>query len=337
MSSLRLMAIDEICQRGSVRDADVAMLRRAFAREPHLSPGDVEALFRIHTLARIQDPAWADFFIETMTDYTVRELEPAGYVTATQAGWLIGRISSAGRVRTKTEFDLLLNVIDKARWVPESLLAYALTQIRDAVIFGSGALRASGMIGAGVITGAEIEQLRRLLFAYGADRPSPIIQIEADLLIDIDAALSVDDGTCFRAEIEAWSDLFSKVLANAVLAASGYVGPSREECLRENALMWRAGNTGDGRLSVVAEAKGVLVLYRQLSAEASALAQLERQRIEIITGEPVGEADPVRLAMRLLDGRASARVRSMLRVLREAGTALHPALTPPERAVEQAA
>ena len=68
MGSLRLMAIDEICQRGSIRDTDVTMLRKGFAREPHLSLTDVDALFRIHSMARIQDPSWPDFFVETMTD-----------------------------------------------------------------------------------------------------------------------------------------------------------------------------------------------------------------------------------------------------------------------------
>ncbi len=81
MSTHRLMAIDAICQRGSIRDADVALLRRAFTHEAHITAGDVDALFRAHTLARVQDPSWSDFFIDTMTDYVVRELEPIGYIT----------------------------------------------------------------------------------------------------------------------------------------------------------------------------------------------------------------------------------------------------------------
>ena len=337
MASLRLMAIDEICQRGSVRDADVGMLRRAFAREPQLSPSDVEALFRIHTMARIQDPNWADFFIETLTDYVVREMEPSGYVTASQAGWLIARISSGGRVRTKIEFDLLLNVIDKARWVPESLMAYALTQVRDAVVLGTGALRSPSAVDARMITSQETEQVRRLLYAYGADRPAAITQCEIDLLLDIDAALVEAALGQHTAEIDAWSQLFCKALADAVLSASGYAGPSREECLREKPVTWRAGRTGEGRPSVIAEARGILVFYRQLSAQANSLAVLERQRVEIITGEPVRQADAGKLAVRVMDPTASLRVCSILRALQDTGAQLHPVFAGPQPAVEHAA
>ena len=341
MGSLRLIAIDDICQRGSIRDADVTMLRRAFEREPHLTPSDIEALARIHSMARIQDPSWADFFVQTMTDYIVREQEPSGYVTATQAGWLIARISSGGRVRTKTVFELLVNVVDKARWVPESLMAYALGQIREAVATGAGALRTSQLIAAGVITLAEIEHVRRLLFAYGADRPSPITQIEADLLIDIDAAICAADTRMFEAEIEGWTDLFCKALANAVLAASDYWGPSRVEALRESSQLLRIGRVreagGVGRLPVFAAVGGVLKSYRQSSVEARALATLERQRIEIITGEPVGQVDAARLAKRLLDPAAGARVLAIVEELQAAGAVLAPAFGARNGAVERAA
>jgi hypothetical protein len=37
------MAIDAICQRGSIRDADVAHLRRAFTHEAHITAGDADA------------------------------------------------------------------------------------------------------------------------------------------------------------------------------------------------------------------------------------------------------------------------------------------------------
>ena len=190
MSALRLMAVEEICRRGSVRAADVAMLQRALARPATLSATDAEALFRIHAATRVQDATWSDFFIDTLTDYIVRELEPAGYVTSGHAGWLIARVSTAGRVRSKTEHDLLLNIIDKARWVPESLMVFAMSQVRDAVITGGGPLRAAGAGAAGQIALAEIEQFRRLLFSYGADGAAALTGAEVDLLIDIDDALT---------------------------------------------------------------------------------------------------------------------------------------------------
>ena len=50
---------------------------------------------------------------------------------------VIERLSALGRVRSKTEHDLVLNIIEKARWVPESLMVFALGQIRDGVRTGT--------------------------------------------------------------------------------------------------------------------------------------------------------------------------------------------------------
>jgi hypothetical protein len=313
MSTLRLMAIDAICQRGSVRDSDVATLRRTFAHEPHISASDVDALFRAHNLARVRDPSWADFFIETLTDYVVRELEPEGYVTATHAGWLIARISNAGRIRSKTEHDLLLNIIDKARWVPESLQAFALTQIRDAVTTGEGPLRTGSAVSPGTINLVEVEQIRALLFAYGNEGPRAITQTEAELMIDIEQALTahIEEPSTHRATatidpwpVDSWRDLLGKAIANAILSASGYTGPSREEALNEAIPLRQTHRTAG-----VTYQGGLLANYRRLQTEERALQRLELQRVEIITGETVASADANRLAHRL---QSPALARSLL-------------------------
>jgi hypothetical protein len=319
MTTLRLMAIDAICQRGSIRDSDVAALRRAFALETQFAASDIDGLFRAHNLARVRDQSWSDFFIEALTDYVVRELEPSGYVTAAHAGWLIARVSSAGRIRSKTEQDLLLNVIDKARWVPESLMTFAIGQIRDAVRSGDGPLRAGSGIGAGAITLTEVEQVRSLLFAYGNEGQRSITQSEIDLLLDIEEAIAEREAStqhpeCFTSPIEgwpleSWRDLLQKSVANAVLSASGYEGPSREEALNEARALfevqpypthYRAGRESRRLSAELTSQGGIVSTYRQLAPEARALLRLELQRIEIITGEPVHVADPVRLAMRLM-------------------------------------
>ena len=330
MTTLRLMAIDAICQRGSIRDSDIATLRRAFAQEFQLVASDIDALFRAQSLARVKDPGWSDFFIETLTDYVVRELEPTGYVTAAHAGWLIARVSNAGRVRTKIEHDLLFNVIDKARWVPESLMTFALVQIREAVVTGEGALRAGAGLEPGCITLSEVEQIRRLLFAYGNEGPRALTQAELDIMLDIEAALSTK-AAAGRPEnhtspfdawpLESWRDLIDKAVANAALAASGYAGPSREEALGERRPLLAHGTAGQPEQSALAFA------YRPLNAEARALMRLELQRIEIITGEPVSVATSARLATRLAaaDLRHSA-VTSVSDALVSAGFSLAPEL-----------
>lgn len=334
MSTLRLMAIDAICQRGSIRDSDVTTLRRAFALEPQLAASDIEALFRAHNFARVRDPSWSDFFVETLTDYVVRELEPSGYVTAAHAGWLIARVTSAGRIRSKTEHDLILNVIDKARWVPESLMTFALGQIRDAVVTGEGPLRAASGYGAGAITLTEVEQIRSLLFAYGNEGPGTITQAEIDILLDIEAAVSAHNAAEPAEDPispieswprEAWQDLIEKATASAALGASGFSGPTREEALSEARSLFGPGVpaqvTADqlrsGRVSLLSAPHSCLLSsYRPLPMEARALLRLELQRIEIITGEAVAMASAARLATRLatapLRSGAAARVLAAL-------------------------
>ena len=345
MTTLRLMAVDAICQRGSIRDSDVATLRRAFALETQIAASDIDALFRAHNLARVRDPSWSDFFIETLTDYVVHELEPSGYVTATHAGWLIARVSSAGRIRTKTEHDLLLNVIDKARWVPESLMTFALGQIRDAVKSGEGPLRAGSGLGAGAITLAEVEQIRALLFAYGNEGPQSLTQAEINHLLDIEEAVAARQAVAHpeseTSELEAWPiaswrDLIEKATANAALAASGYAGPTREEALNEGRSLFDRPRAGamppllqrDGRGPLSSAMQGTIVSsYRALPAEAGALLRLELQRIEIITGESVLMADAARLAARLLtEPLREGAVWCMIEGLGAAGLTLAPTL-----------
>ena len=347
MSSLRLMAIDSICQRGSIRDSDVATLRRAFTLENHIAATDIDGLFRANALARVQDPSWHDFFIETLTDYVVRELEPAGYVTAAHAGWLIARVSQAGRVRTKTEQDLLLNVIDKARWVPESLVSFALAQIRDAVITGEGPLRIGAEPDTGRITLAEVEQIRKLLFAYGNEGPKAITQTEAELLLQIDRAITTKSAEASNTPaspleswpLEAWQDLVRKALTSAILSASGYAGASREEALNEFQALTselvirqfpqdairspRMGNAAATHGSVVAG-------YQRLSPEALALLRLELQRIEIITAEPVVPANGPRLsAIMATADFGTSPVAALPRLLQSQGFDLHSAFACP--------
>jgi hypothetical protein len=329
MGALQFADIGDICERGSVKDTDVAMLRRALAVEACLKVADAEALFRIQDACPVQDPAWADFFVDTITDFLVREAEPSGYLTRGQGAWLVARISNNGAIRTKTEFDLLTNVLKKSRWAPESLVCYALGQIRDAVLAGIGPLRAGSVLKAGRITPAEVEGVRSILCAYGAEGTMALTRAEAEILFAInDAVCPVD--VAMWPDDSGWSDLFMKAIASSVMAASGYAVPSREDVLqREPDFAAAAGFLGNemafapaGRLP-----RGLFGNYRTQSPEERALERLERQRVEIITGEPVSEVHADWLAERLGGGGPVGRnEQTLFAAFKRAGTTLAPAL-----------
>lgn len=314
MSMLQAVSLDEIRARGSIRDGDVARLSAAWAAADEVAVSDVEALMRLNTACPVKDATWADLFIEIVTECVVHQIEPGGYVNLAKMHWMLGRIVSADGIAGRAELQLVANVLDKARWSPPSLPAFAISQIAKAVHCGEGPLRGGQRLAPGRIVPQELDYVRRVLFAYGNGGSLPITHPEAAALIDVGEAL---DANAVPAE---WVDLFVKALANAVLAASGLSAPSREQALRigsgVSALASRSGpdlvreafarsrtEAGTNGLSTIARVEAGLPIvwgtYRQLSSEELALARLERQRVEIITDEQMEVADVGWLGERL--------------------------------------
>jgi hypothetical protein len=305
MSFTSVVSIAEIEARGSIREADVQRLRLAWRDSSEIAVADAEALLRLNASCPVKDRTWSELLIETITDYVVTQSEPLGYMTLTKSQWLVMRLSGTCDSLGRVEHELLVNVLDKARWAPPSLSAFALSQIASSVSCGSGAYRPEGTASPGIITELEIDYLRRVLFAYGRGNPSPVTCAEAAVLIDIGERLGPG------ATHPAWIDLFVRAVANASLAAIGYAVPTREEALMPGAevradarrngaeIVRRAfpatapATTLDGGDTVISST------YRLQSAEERALARLERQRVEIITQEPMPPADATWLATRL--------------------------------------
>jgi len=271
----------------------------------------------------VQDPAWADCFVETITDYVVEQMEPEGYITAENAQWLIERISRNRRVESKTELELAVNVLDKARWAPQSFVRFALDQVKDAVINGVGPLRSAKMLSPGVVTEGDVELLRRMLYAFGSDGNIAITQPEAEVLFDIEAATTGGDSH------PAWSDLFVKAIASCVMAASGYATPPREVALAREAWLDRRGDLSlDNVLSgMVTGMRSLFGDYHKQTEEERAIARLTQQKIEIVTHEAVTPAEAEWLAGRFgRDGELTPNEMALLIFLKSECPAIHPAL-----------
>jgi hypothetical protein len=326
MSGLRSLAIDEIVSRGSITETDLHTFRRIFYEDGIVTADEAELLFRLNNACPAQPGGWSDFFIEAITDYLVFQERPQGYLTAVNGHWLIDRISSDGRVGSKTELELLVNVLDKARWAPVSLAKVALEQVKAAVVHGDGPLRTGRSPGAGHITEAEVDLLRRIIYAFGGEGHVAVTRDEADVLFDIDEAVQ-DSGAN-----HAWTDFFVKAIANVMMAASGYSVPSREEALRQEASL----ENPDQQTSVLASLlsmvqtnlSSVRDAYQDQTTEERALARLEHQRIEIITNEEITEAEATWLVGRLeRDGRLSPSEVALIGYLKHESPKIHPVLT----------
>ncbi|MCZ7596346.1 MAG: hypothetical protein M5U16_16785 [Hyphomicrobium sp.] len=179
---MQSLPITEMLQRGSIHDVDVLRLRGAFHNDGFISADEAEALFTLNETCQQQDPAWAEFYIEALTDHLVSQVEPEGYLTAAEAKRLTDRIAPGGVVARKSDLDLIVNVLDKSRWSPVSLSRIALQQVKRAVIDGDGPLREAHPNQAGTIRECEVELIRRILYAFGGDGHVAITRPEAEVL-----------------------------------------------------------------------------------------------------------------------------------------------------------
>lgn len=325
MSGLKSIQVEEIIARGSIKDSDVLAFRKIFYEDGVTSAVEADVLFKLNDACKVSDPSWAAFFIEAITDFIVFQAQPQGYVTADNAHWFIDRVSLDGRVDSKTELELVVNVLDKARWAPVSLIKFGIEQVKLAVISGTGPLRDGKHLAAGEITSGEVDLLRRMLYAFGGDGHVAVTRDEADILFDIDEAVENANPN------PAWTDLFVKAIANVIMATSGYAVPTREEALRQEASLESPGQ----KTSVLAfllsmvrtNLASVQDAYHDQSPEERALARLEHQRIEIITNEVITEAEASWLAGRLgRDGRLSPSETALVAYLKQESPNIHPLL-----------
>ena len=315
MSVIKGISCEEIIQRGSIGEGDVLRLRSACYGNGGISAEEADELLRIDASCTNETRTWGEFVVEAITDYIVNQAEPEGYINAANSEWLIARVTGAdGRVKSRAALELVVNVIDRARWSPESLVRFALAQVRDQILAMNAVHRTIGE--------PEVDLLRRILYAFGGDGHVAVTRAEAEVLFDIDAAIA--DGPASPA----FTDLFVKAIANVVMATSGYAVPSREEALRREAWLSESGDITPLELlrSVVA-LPGLLAGYVRQTPEETALDRLERQRIELIVNERVTEGEAQWLAECIgRDGRLSPNEAALLTYLERESPDIHPLL-----------
>jgi hypothetical protein len=222
--------VQAILASGRITADDVLKLRHRVFWKGVVTAQDAEMAFLLNDkLGQKTDASWPLFFVEALTDYLVNQAEPQGYVSEANADWLIARISHSGRVDTATELELLVKVLERSKQSPVKLVTFALQQVKKGVVEGEGYLGQMHKIEPGVVSGPEVELVRRILYAFGGDGNIAITQQEAEVLFDI------NDSTSQAKNDPAWSDLFVKALANFLMASSGYQVPTRQEALRREA------------------------------------------------------------------------------------------------------
>jgi len=219
--------VKELVSKGVVDETDVLALRRTMFGDDHrISDGEAKALFQINDIIGESDQSWPLFFVESIVDFLISNSQPRGYISDQQAEWLMQHISQSGIVKSATELEAMIKLMETAQSIPESLEIFAMLQVKNAVICGNGVTRSGNKLVAGKIGAAEIELLRRILYACASRDSAAISRSEAELIFDINDEITAEHKDAL------WTDFFVKVIANYLMSVRGFQPVSREDALR---------------------------------------------------------------------------------------------------------
>lgn len=305
---------------------DVVMLRRDVFGDGVVSRGEAEALFALDATARDKCQEWPPFFVEAVTDYIVHQEKPVGYISEDNADWLIATISRDGMVDSLTELELLVHVLEKAKSSPGRLSAYALDQVAHAVVDGKGPLMLGGALVPGLVAKAEVDLLRRILYAYGGDGNIAITRAEAEVLFRINEQTSAADND------PSWNELFVKALANFVMCSAGYEAPTRDVALRRESFFQESepGIGGFFSRMVSGGLAGIMEAYRS-PGDIEAEWESKNRAAEALArrAETIDASEAKWLAERIgADRPLHDNERALLALIKHASPEIHPALKP---------
>ena len=318
--------IAAILSKGAVTPQDVVMLRREVYPDGIVSREEADVLFEINATCERQCDEWVALFVEALTDYIVHQEKPAGYISPENADWLVTTISRDRMVASPAELELLVKVLEAAKFSPEGLSAFALRQVMHAVVDGTGPLARGGTLEAGRVGKAEVDLLRRVLYAYGGEGNIAITRAEAEILF------TINEKTSGAQNDPSWNELFVKAVANFVMCLSGYEAPTRTQALRQENFLDHPDVDIGGFFSrmVSGGARGILEAYRttaNIDADWEARNQSNEafaRRAERIDGD-----EAKWLAERIGHDRdLHENEIALLRFIKEASPEIHPDLRP---------
>ncbi|MCP5395752.1 MAG: hypothetical protein H6918_03275 [Sphingomonadaceae bacterium] len=193
---------------GQASSEEILALRRLGWGDGQISREEAEAIFAVNRQLSGRSEEWVDFFVEALGEFIVNGTEPRGYVDEEEAQWLIGAIDHDGRLESMAELELLVRVMERSTNVPDSLKHYALRQVEQAVLTGTGPTRCGGELSDTHISAAECKLVRRIIFASGGHGPAAVTRYDAEMLFRL------KDETLSEANDAAWDQLFVDGVAN---------------------------------------------------------------------------------------------------------------------------
>lgn len=231
--------VDQICNSGTISAEDVLALRRQVFPDGVVSAEEAETVFRLDHACEDKAAEWTRFYVDALTDYFVWQSKPRGYVNDAQARALIDNIERDGRIDAMSELELLLNAVHWCVACPAELSRIALTAVKDSVLSPEAAAYGSNRPPA-VIAPADVELIRKVIYAPGSPGGFTVTREEAEILFALERATIAEENA------PAWPDLFAKGVANALMFPRGAPQvPDAEEALRRERWLEERGSVGN--------------------------------------------------------------------------------------------
>ena len=320
MSELELPTkLVSMIERGRISDDDVRYLRQDYFKDSKLCKTEAESLFALDAAVKDKSAVWDEFFVEAMVDHLVNQAEPVGHISEDNAEWLISCIARNGLVDGPVRLEMLVKVIEVAKSAPEFLLAFALSQVSEAVLNNQGPLAESRLSEKQVICKSDVELLRRMIFGYGSDSGLAVSKAEAEFLFEL------NDRTAEFENDPAWTDLFARAVGNYLLATLDGAQPSRAAVLSKDNFL-----RGDGLFDVAVNSlKSALAemrpLHRVLDSERG--VQNDKLAASFAEAEKVTSEEAAWVIERIQrDGDTHENEKALLAFIKEEASELHASL-----------
>ena len=262
-----LDALARDVERGArIRAEDVLRLRRSIYSEGGIDRDEAELLFRLNHETKDADPAWAEFFVEGLTDFFFWREGTESSLTEEAEQMLMGWIGPDPAVDDITELRLLLNIMFRTNGSSERFRRYVLDAVRHSVLHSDQALFGKARRVPGAIDTADVEVIRKLIYGMGSQNGMAISQTEAEFLFELNRTTAGADN------VPAWRDLFVKAITMYLL----FGGPSPDQIDQPEA-EWLVGQMGESQANNDNERALLTYLQQEAASLHPALMPLLRQ------------------------------------------------------------
>ena len=223
----------EILENGWINAEHVLRLRRTVYRDGAIARDEAASLFRLNRRVLASDPAWAEFYVEALTDFFYWRDGTDSVLTEDAERMLFEWLGPRPSVDDPTELRLLLNLIFRTNGCSKRFQNFVLKAVEHSVLYSDHALFGDADRRAGAIDKADVEIICRLIYGSGSQSGISVSRAEAEFLFELNRATAGVDND------PAWRDLFVKAVTMHILFAG-----NSPDLVDEEEAAWLNGQLG---------------------------------------------------------------------------------------------